>query len=48
MNRSSKQICFNKVIAEFVHSREVQAKVEELGVDYSQGYYFGEPKEELQ
>ncbi|MDT8339245.1 MAG: EAL domain-containing protein, partial [Sulfurimonas sp.] len=37
-----------KVIAEFVHSREVQAKVEELGVDYSQGYYFGEPKEELQ
>lgn len=36
-----------KVIAEFVHSKEVQAKIEELGVDYSQGYYFGEPKEEL-
>lgn len=37
-----------KVIAEFVHNEEVQAKVEELGVDYSQGYYFGEPKEELE
>ena len=37
-----------KVIAEFVHSAEVQAKIEELGVDYSQGYYFGEPKEELE
>ncbi|TKI70239.1 EAL domain-containing protein [Sulfurimonas crateris] len=37
-----------KVIAEFVHSAEVQAKVEELGVDYSQGYYFSEPKEELE
>ncbi len=37
-----------KVIAEFVHSAEVQAKVEELGVDYSQGYHFGEPMEELQ
>lgn len=37
-----------KVIAEFVHNADVQAKVEELGVDYSQGYYFGEPKEELQ
>ncbi|OHD98930.1 MAG: hypothetical protein A3K14_08405 [Sulfurimonas sp. RIFCSPLOWO2_12_FULL_36_74] len=36
-----------KVIAEFVHSAEVQAKVEELGVDYSQGYHFGEPMEEL-
>ncbi|MDQ1245039.1 MAG: hypothetical protein QG565_1380 [Campylobacterota bacterium] len=37
-----------KIIAEFVHSAEVQAKVEELGVDYSQGFYFGEPMEELQ
>lgn len=34
-----------KTIAEFVHSAEVQAKIEELGVDYSQGYYFGEPME---
>lgn len=36
-----------KTIAEFVHSAEVQAKVEELGVDYSQGYYFGEPMENM-
>jgi len=36
-----------KIIAEFVHSKEVQAKVEELGIDYSQGYYFSEPKAEL-
>lgn len=36
-----------KTIAEFVHSAEVQAKVEELGVDYSQGYYFGEPMENI-
>ena len=34
-----------KVIAEFVHSAEVQAKIEELGIEYSQGYYFSEPKE---
>ncbi|MBW6488619.1 EAL domain-containing protein [Sulfurimonas sp.] len=36
-----------KLIAEFVHSADVQAKVEELGVDYSQGYHFGEPREYL-
>ncbi len=36
-----------KTIAEFVHSREVYEKVCELGVDYSQGYYFGEPKNNL-
>ncbi len=34
-----------KTISEFVHSREVYEKSVELGVDYSQGYYFGEPKE---
>ncbi len=34
-----------KVIAEFVHSKEVFEVVKELGVDYAQGYYFGEPKE---
>jgi len=33
-----------KVIAEYVHSSDVQAKVEELGIDYSQGYYLSEPK----
>lgn len=36
-----------KTIAEFVHSQDVQAKIEELGIDYSQGYYFGEPKPNL-
>lgn len=36
-----------KIIAEFVHNAEVQAKIEELGIDYSQGYFFGEPKAEI-
>ena len=36
-----------KVIAEYVHSSEVQAKIQELGIDYSQGYYLSEPKLEL-
>jgi PAS domain S-box-containing protein/diguanylate cyclase (GGDEF)-like protein len=30
-------------IAEFVHSQEVQNKLEELGVEFSQGYLFSEP-----
>jgi EAL domain-containing protein (putative c-di-GMP-specific phosphodiesterase class I) len=33
-----------KTVAEFVHNEGVFNKVKELGVDYSQGYYFGEPK----
>ncbi len=36
-----------KIIAEFVHSEEVQNKVDELGIEYSQGYYFSEPKESI-
>lgn len=32
-----------KVIAEFVHSKEVHDKVVELGIEYSQGYYFSPP-----
>jgi PAS domain S-box-containing protein/diguanylate cyclase (GGDEF)-like protein len=36
-----------KTIAEFVHNKEIFDKIMELGVDYSQGYYFGEPKVEL-
>lgn len=36
-----------KTIAEFVHSQEVFLKVCELGIDYSQGYYIGEPKPTL-
>jgi diguanylate cyclase (GGDEF)-like protein len=35
------------VIAEYVHSKDVQDAVVALGVDYSQGYYFSEPKQEL-
>ncbi|MBD3797524.1 MAG: EAL domain-containing protein [Campylobacterales bacterium] len=30
-------------IAEFVHSQEVQDKVNELGIEFSQGYLFSEP-----
>ncbi|MEA3289327.1 MAG: EAL domain-containing protein [Campylobacterota bacterium] len=33
-----------KVIAEFVSSKEIQEKVEELGIDFSQGYYIDKPK----
>ncbi len=34
-----------KTISEYVHSKSVFDKGVELGIDYSQGYYFGEPKE---
>ena len=34
-----------KIIAEFVHCKEVYDVVKELGIDYAQGYYLGEPKE---
>lgn len=33
-----------KTIAEFVHSEAVYNKCQELGIDYLQGYYLGEPK----
>jgi len=36
-----------KVIAEFIHNREVQERVKELGIDYSQGFYFGAPSPDL-
>lgn len=36
-----------KVIAEFVHSKEVQKVIKELGIDYSQGYLFSEPNEKI-
>ena len=32
-----------QTVAEFVHSKNVYEKVRELEVDFSQGYYFGEP-----
>ena len=33
-----------KTIAEFVSSEELAYKVKELGIDYSQGFYYGEPR----
>lgn len=32
-----------KTVAEFVENKEVLALLEEIGVDYAQGYYFAEP-----
>lgn len=37
-----------KCIAEFVHSQEVQQIVEDLGIEFSQGYLFSEPKERFE
>lgn len=34
-------------IAEFVHNEEVQKIIEDLKIEYSQGYFFSEPKKEL-
>jgi len=36
-----------KIIAEFIHNKGVQERVKSLGIEYSQGFYFGEPKPEL-
>ena len=36
-----------KVVAEFVHSKEIYDIVKEIGIDYVQGYYFSEPKASL-
>lgn len=33
-----------KTIAEFVSTKELVDSVQELGIDYIQGYYYGEPK----
>lgn len=33
-----------KTIAEYVHSAAVLERVREFGIDFSQGYYFGEPR----
>ena len=34
-------------IAEYVHSEEVFNKINSLGIEYAQGYYFGKPEKEL-
>ncbi|EQB40115.1 hypothetical protein M947_03575 [Sulfurimonas hongkongensis] len=36
-----------KTIAEFVENKNIQNKVIELGIDYSQGYFFSEPKVDI-
>ena len=36
-----------KTVAEYVHSKEIYEIVKSLGVDYAQGYYFGEPRPDL-
>lgn len=36
-----------KMIAEFIHSKAVQEKIESLGIEYSQGFYHGAPNQEL-
>ena len=36
-----------KIIAEYVHSKEVHQIVTALGIEYSQGYYFAKPSQEL-
>jgi len=36
-----------KTIAEFVSSKSIYTKVKEMNIDYAQGYYLGEPSEEL-
>jgi len=36
-----------KIIAEYVHDAEVQERIKDLGIEYSQGYYFGKPESYL-
>jgi len=36
-----------EVVAEFVESEEIQKIVKELGIEYSQGYLFSKPNEEI-
>ena len=36
-----------KTVAEFVHNKEVFDIINEIGIDYTQGYYISEPKAEV-
>jgi len=36
-----------KVIAELIDNKEIEKLVKEIGIDYSQGYYIGKPKETI-
>lgn len=33
-----------KTVAEFIHSEDVYNMIKKMGINYAQGYYFGEPK----
>lgn len=37
-----------KTIAEFVENEEIYKIIKNIGVDFSQGYYFAQPKKELE
>lgn len=37
-----------QTVAEFVHSKEVFEIVRNIGIDYSQGYYFGKPTDNVE
>ena len=37
-----------QTVAEFVYSKNIFDKIVELDVDYAQGYYFGEPSENIE
>lgn len=34
-----------KIVAEFVHSKEIVKQLKIIGVDYAQGFYFMEPRQ---
>ena len=36
-----------KTVAEYVYSKEIYEIIKELGVDYAQGYYFGQPSRKI-
>ena len=46
INNYSK-ITNQRVIAEFVSNKDIQKKIEQIGVAFSQGYYIGKPQEAL-
>ena len=37
-----------ETVAEFVSEEEIYNKIKDLKVDYSQGYYFSEPKDSIE
>ncbi len=57
-NKTSEIVCKNivnfakdlniKTIAEFVENESIFNKVKELGIDYSQGFYFSKPELDIE